>query len=174
MSPCCVRAAHFLFILRNGMADTRAMPFVSRFKLRRCLPGLGVFTVVLLGAAAPARAIEPQSQEPQSAQAPASTPQASTPSNPPGQDAAQSDAAPADAPNTKDQPDGDLPAADSKNRIFGVVPNYTTVEGFGTVPPITTAKSFKLAAMDSFDPFVYPLFGFVAGVAQLQNEPASW
>ena len=54
------------------------------------------------------------------------------------------------------------------------MPNYTTVEGFGKVEPITAAKSFKMAALDSFDPFVYPLFGFVAGVAQLQHEPASW
>jgi hypothetical protein len=31
-----------------------------------------------------------------------------------------------------------------------------------------------MAALDSFDPFVYPLFGFIAEVSQLQNKPASW
>ena len=61
-------------------------------------------------------------------------------------------------------------SAESKNRIFGLMPNYTTVEGFGKVEPITSAKSFKMAALDSFDPFVYPLFGFVAATAQVQNE----
>ena len=65
-------------------------------------------------------------------------------------------------------------SADSKNRIFGVMPNYTTVEGFGKVEPITSAKSFKMAALDSFDPFVYPLFAFIAATAQVQNEPPSW
>ena len=65
-------------------------------------------------------------------------------------------------------------SADSKNRIFGVMPNYTTVEGFGRVEPITSAKSFKMAALDSFDPFVYPLFAFIAATAQVQNEPPSW
>ncbi len=65
-------------------------------------------------------------------------------------------------------------SADSKNRIFGLMPNYTTVEGFGKVEPITSAKSFKMAALDSFDPFVYPLFAFIAATAQVQNEPPSW
>jgi hypothetical protein len=68
----------------------------------------------------------------------------------------------------------EVASADSKNRIFGVMPNYTTVEGFGKVEPITSAKSFKMAALDSFDPFVYPLFAFIAATAQVQNEPASW
>ena len=31
-----------------------------------------------------------------------------------------------------------------------------------------------MAALDSFDPFVYPLFGFVAATAQVQGEPQSW
>jgi len=66
------------------------------------------------------------------------------------------------------------PVDDSKNRIFFVLPNYTTIEGTGHVPAITTAQSFKMAALDSFDPFVYPLFGFIAGVSQLQDSPPSW
>jgi hypothetical protein len=86
---------------------------------------------------------------------------------------------PAPEPPQSQSPGDDQPAAadaspDSKNRIFGVMPNYTTVEGFGKVEPITTAQSFKMAALDSFDPFVYPLFGFIAATAQVQNEPASW
>jgi hypothetical protein len=46
-------------------------------------------------------------------------------------------------------------ASDSKNRIFGFLDNYTTVEGSGKIKPITTAESFKMAALESFDPFVY-------------------
>ena len=55
-----------------------------------------------------------------------------------------------------------------------MLPNYTSVEGTTEVKPITSGESFKMAALDSFDPMVYPLFGFIAGVAQLQNQPASW
>jgi hypothetical protein len=31
-----------------------------------------------------------------------------------------------------------------------------------------------MAAMNSFDPFVYPLFGVIAGTAQAQDNPESW
>jgi len=81
-------------------------------------------------------------------------------------------------PQSQSSSDEQPPAADaspdSKNRIFGIMPNYTTVEGTDKVEPITSAKSFKMAALDSFDPFVYPLFAFIAATAQVQNEPASW
>jgi hypothetical protein len=76
--------------------------------------------------------------------------------------------------SSDDRPSEPDASPDSKNRIFGVVPNYTTVEGHGKVAPITSAMSFKMAALDSFDPFVYPLFGFIAATAQVQNEPESW
>jgi len=76
--------------------------------------------------------------------------------------------------SSDDQPPAPDASPDSKNRIFGIMPNYTTVEGPEKVEPITSAKSFKMAALDSFDPFVYPLFAFIAATAQVQNEPASW
>ena len=50
------------------------------------------------------------------------------------------------------------------DRIFGILPNYTTVEGAKRFQPITTKQAFKMAARDAFDPFVYPLFGFIAAV----------
>jgi len=55
-----------------------------------------------------------------------------------------------------------------------VIPNYTSVEGTGEIKPITSKESFKMAALDSFDPMVYPLFGFIAGVSQIQNQPESF
>ena len=50
------------------------------------------------------------------------------------------------------------------DRIFGVLPNYTTVEHGDTpqVPPETTRESFKLASLSTFDPLVYPFVGAVA------------
>ena len=59
------------------------------------------------------------------------------------------------------------------NRLFGVLPNYTTVEDHTTVPPITTKATFRMAAQNSFDPFVFPFVGVVAAVAQAGNQDKS-
>jgi hypothetical protein len=130
------------------------MPLVDRHEpLIRVLPVAALATAVVLSLATSARAQEPSSDQPQPASPPAS-----------------SSSAPAPAAS------GDTSSSDtgSKDRIFGVLPNYTTVEGAATVKPITSGQSFKMAALDSFDPFVYPLFGFIAAVGQVQNTPAEW
>ena len=107
--------------------------------------GVLVGAAVCLTIAAPSRAQDPQNPEPVPP-APSTTP-------PP--------------------PDSSSPSKD-KNRVFGVLPNYTSVEGEGPVRPITNRDSFKMAALDSFDPMVYPLFGFIAGVGQAQNSDSEW
>lgn len=61
-----------------------------------------------------------------------------------------------------------------KNRIFGVLPNYGTVEPNRQVKPVTTKSTFAMFAMGSFDPYVFPFVAFTSGVAQLQNEERSW
>ena len=71
-------------------------------------------------------------------------------------------------------PPADEPPSTDKNRIFGLVPNFNTVEGSGPVAPITAADGFKMAALNSFDPFVYPFYGLVAGVGQLRDSPEAW
>jgi hypothetical protein len=127
--------------------DPRPKPLV-----RRPL-GAVLLAAALLSIGASARAQQPASDQPQ-----------------PASPAAPSSSAPAPASS------GDASTADtgSKDRIFGVLPNYTTVEGTSEVKPITSGQSFKMAALDSFDPFVYPLFGFIAEVGQLQNNPPEW
>jgi len=56
-----------------------------------------------------------------------------------------------------------------------VLPNYTTVTGNDTFTPISGKESIKIAALDSVtDPMVYPLYGFVAGVAHARNDPPEW
>ncbi len=109
-----------------------------------------------------ARAQQPQPQQPDAAQAPA-------PSTPPA-----SDRDPDNSTTAPNPASDDTEPADSKNRIFGVMPNYTTVEGLTSVKPITGGESFKMAFLDSFDPFVYPLFGFIAGVNHLENSEPQW
>jgi hypothetical protein len=72
---------------------------------------------------------------------------------------------------------GEKPADDANpknDRIFKVIPNYTTVEVPTTFKPISVRQKFKLGAEDSFDPYEFPLAGIVAGIAQALNDDASW
>jgi hypothetical protein len=74
-----------------------------------------------------------------------------------------------------DPPAADPPAASPKNdRIFMVIPNYTTVEVPTAFSPITVKEKFKLGADDAFDPYTFPLAGIVAGIAQARNDDSSW
>jgi hypothetical protein len=63
---------------------------------------------------------------------------------------------------------------EDKNRIFGVLPNYSTVERNMNVPPITTKATFKMFALGTFDPYVFPFVAFTASIAQLDNDEPSW
>jgi hypothetical protein len=54
------------------------------------------------------------------------------------------------------------------DRVFGVLPNYTTVEKGNAVQPITMKLAFTMAAKNSFDVYVFPFVGVVTalGVGQ--------
>ena len=56
------------------------------------------------------------------------------------------------------------------DRIFGVLPNYATIEQDRIVPPITPKERLRIAALDSFDPYVYPFVGVIAGLNALEKE----
>lgn len=61
------------------------------------------------------------------------------------------------------------------DRIFGVIPNYRTVEDpTRGIVPLTAKQKFGLAVDDSFDPYAYPVAGIFAAIAQAQNSPQSW
>jgi hypothetical protein len=66
------------------------------------------------------------------------------------------------------------PPHQQSDHIFGVLPNYTTVERDTVAPPITTRQTFRMAALNSFDPYMFPFVAFVAGINQLQDQGASW
>lgn len=53
---------------------------------------------------------------------------------------------------------------DKPDRVFGVLPNYTTVEHSSEIAPVTTKATFRMAALNSFDPYVFPFVGVVAGL----------
>lgn len=59
-------------------------------------------------------------------------------------------------------------------RIFGVLPNYRTVEDTGGVEPITARRKFHIAAKDSFDYPIYFLAGAFAGLSQIENQNPSF
>jgi hypothetical protein len=135
-----------------------------------------MLAVALLVLSTPALAWQtPPTQPP-----PQTTPVVPPPATPPPSTSTTTGTPPATtSPATPPAPaakPGDPPPVDpaDKDRIFGVMPNYTTVTGAQKAPPITSRESFKMAALDSFDPFVYPLFGFIAEVSQLQDKPPSW
>ncbi len=56
------------------------------------------------------------------------------------------------------------------DRLFGVLPNYLTVEDEDKVPPLTTGGKFKLVSRNAFDPAIFPFIGFIALVSQAQNS----
>jgi hypothetical protein len=57
--------------------------------------------------------------------------------------------------------DGDA----ESDRIFGVLPNYTTVDT-ARVPKQTTRESFTIAGLSTFDPAVYPFIGLTTALGQ--------
>jgi len=137
----------------------------SRFRhqtYRRFVSRASVLAVAVLGLTTPAFAW--QTQDPSSQTPPQTTPSTPTPDTPPATTTAP-------APEKVTDPT----TGDDKDRIFGVLPNYTTVTGNDTFRPISGKESIKIAALDSvIDPMVYPLYGFVAGVAQARNDPPEW
>lgn len=72
-----------------------------------------------------------------------------------------------DATNKDDK---DKSTSTQKNdRLFGVLPNYLTVENAGNIPPLSTGTKYKLAAEGSFDPAEFAFVGFVALIGQANN-----
>lgn len=75
--------------------------------------------------------------------------------------------------NSRDQ--GQQDDKKKNDRIFGVIPNYRTVEDEKKEPTMLTAREkFKLGFQDSFDPYAYPSAGIFAGIAMAQNQTRSF
>jgi len=69
--------------------------------------------------------------------------------------------------NNRDQDEETSPKND---RLFGVLPNYLTVENAAKVPPLTAGGKFHLVAKNAFDPVIFPFIGFIALVNQGQDS----
>jgi hypothetical protein len=66
------------------------------------------------------------------------------------------------------------PANPKNDRIFMVIPNYTTVEVPTKIVPLTAKEKFKLGAEDAFDPYAFPLAGALAAIAQAKDNDPAW
>src|SRR5262249_51564060 len=85
------------------------------------------------------------------------------------QDPQVSSAKDGDADEQKDVP----PHRRSGDHMFGVLPNYSTVEDPTDVAPIGPGAKFKMASQNTFDPYVYPFVGFVATLNHTYGSGAS-
>jgi hypothetical protein len=84
----------------------------------------------------------------------------------------QSDQSSAPEPAVAEQSGNDEPKdvkSRTPDRIFGVLANYTTVEAAAQSSPITAKRAFKMAALNSFDPYVFPFVGVVAALGAGQG-----
>ncbi len=76
---------------------------------------------------------------------------------------------PADDQSTQDRPQ-EQEKSPQNDRLFGVLPNFLTVEDEAKAPPLTPKGKFKLVSKDAFDPVIFPFIGFIALVSQAQNS----
>jgi len=60
----------------------------------------------------------------------------------------------------------------SNDRLFNLLPNFSTLENAGPRPPLTTDQKFKVVARGSFDYVIFPWYGLLAGISQAQNSEA--
>ena len=64
--------------------------------------------------------------------------------------------------------------APKNDRLFGVIPNYTTVENQDRFSRLSTKGKFKLAVDSAFDPYTFPFIGFIALIGQAENSEPSY
>jgi hypothetical protein len=86
-------------------------------------------------------------------------------------------AQPAQAPQSTPAPgnnaapmESDQPTAPKNDRIFGVLPNYLTVENARNIPPLTAKQKYAIVAKTTFDPVEYPYTAALAGISQAENS----
>jgi hypothetical protein len=68
----------------------------------------------------------------------------------------------------------DAPPPKKPDRMFGVLPNYGTVEDGEAAPAVTTRATFRMAALNAFDPYVFPFVGVTAALAQVAGQEKSF
>lgn len=64
----------------------------------------------------------------------------------------------------------DKNAGTSNDRLFYTLPNFLTLEKGGNVPPLTSRQKFQVVFRSSFDPVIYPWYGFLSAISQAENS----
>jgi len=122
------------------------------------------------------RAQTPDTGQNPDANRPASPTQTSTPSSEPDTSAAPDASRTPETPSTPDAPPaaniGEAPR--NPGRLFGVLPNSSTIEANTPYVDVTTKQTFKFAVEQSFDKMVYPFVGVVALLGVGQPSEAYW
>src|SRR5208282_5142012 len=137
----------------------RVMRQLKRGKL--CLP-LAMFGLVMTISISTS-AQQPAEQKPAEPQAPPAGGQQPSPSA-----SGQGEAKPGE-PEKKPQDQQDKSGI-SKNRMFGVMPNFLTVDNAAQLPPLTPGQKFKAVARGAFDPYPIVYNGILAGISQAENS----
>src|SRR6202012_789573 len=70
--------------------------------------------------------------------------------------------------------DSATPTAGEDKHIFGVLPNYRTVEGSQPFSPLTAKQKLTIATKDTIDGPSYVLAGLFSGLYQLENQNPSF
>lgn len=103
-------------------------------------------------------------------------PPATPPVAPPAAPAAtQTPTPPACPPQSNvPKPADQTPPKNDPNRIFGVLPNYTSVDKCTAFVPLTTKATFVMTAQGAFDKVVFPFTAITAAFSQLQDQSSSY
>jgi hypothetical protein len=78
-------------------------------------------------------------------------------------------AKPNDTPEADDREATGTTPTQHGGRLFGTLPNYSTVEGTKQVLPVSVRQKFRTAELNAFDPYVFPVVGVVAGLGAGQD-----
>lgn len=101
---------------------------------------------------------------------PAAAQQSPPPAQPTPSTASQNPAEGDKEKTVQGQKTTDKNAGTSNDRLFYALPNFLTLERGGHVPPLTSKQKFQVVFRSSFDPVIYPWYGFLAAISQAENS----
>ena len=83
-----------------------------------------------------------------------------------------------DSSTAKQQDEREVGAPDQiapkNDRLFGVLPNYTTVESHDRFSPVSAKGKYKLWLDSTVDPYTFPFIGVIALIGQAENTEPSY
>lgn len=94
------------------------------------------------------------------------------------QDTGAADKNPSSAETQQQQKNRESGAPDqiapTNDRLFGVLPNYTTVERHDRYSPVSAKGKYKLWLDSTVDPYLFPFMGVIALIGQAEDTEPSY